>query len=471
MTCRELGERIVDHLYGELGAEEQAAFEAHLAGCPGCQREVASLGKARQVGRAAVRGALAEEPPARIREALLSAAAAVATQTPVRAGAFPAATTATSPDLARPTTSTSTGQRAPGEGPSWVSGLLTWLRRPWFVPAMVTAGAFAVFFVTRKTITNPDLVPATREAEVVRQVSRGDQPATAERRQSLVDEEGGFAKGAAPPAAQPVLEQQGEGSTAGPATRSAAGGGRPAETDRDRLTPPAKALRARRPLPEAAGEAAPREEPLGGLAGKAAIGRRAEADGFSGFGAGRAQSAAAADDTPQREAPRAFAVPPPEGRAANEAKARRVTEPVVAAAPARPSPRGEAPGAAAPASKATAEPAAPSPERAAPSAAEAPPPAPSAAPRADRKKEAPAADPAEALSEEIASSRSAPAAKPAPLSIDELERRAERALDERRYVAAAADLRELLRREPRHARAGQWRQRLEAALRAMDPRQ
>jgi anti-sigma factor RsiW len=36
LTCRELVERITDHLEGALDATERGRFEAHLAACEGC---------------------------------------------------------------------------------------------------------------------------------------------------------------------------------------------------------------------------------------------------------------------------------------------------------------------------------------------------------------------------------------------------------------------------------------------------
>jgi anti-sigma factor RsiW len=36
MTCQELVELVTDYLEGELGPEDAARFEAHVAACPGC---------------------------------------------------------------------------------------------------------------------------------------------------------------------------------------------------------------------------------------------------------------------------------------------------------------------------------------------------------------------------------------------------------------------------------------------------
>lgn len=426
MTCSELNERIVDHLYGELGPEEQAAFETHLAGCPACQREVASLGKARQVGRAAVRGALAEAPPARIRAAILNAASAAVTE---RAA----------PDVAKPTAD---GSQA---DVGWLDGIVAWLRRPWFLPAMVAAGAFAIFFVTRKTITDPGLLPAAHDAKVVQQVK--------------------IAKGA--PASAPTFAEPAEVAAAGAAkdkTASETGSERRRASARPAATRAGKSLDDQLGAPEGGGARLARS------AGSASS-DRSESEGFSGFGAGRADVAQRLAEgpapSPSKPAKRSFALPPPRNQAAGgslpsakgEATASAELEAPAASVAPRPAPQEERAGPPA------AAPAAPSAARRAPREDQAPPP--SAAPMArDELKKG--AD--KAAAEEEGSNESQRARNAAP-SVDELERRAERALAEGRYTAAAADLRELLRREPKHARAARWRQRLEAALRAMDPRQ
>ena len=44
----ERSERIVDYLYGELDANRQREFEAHLGACAACRAEVTSLGLTRE---------------------------------------------------------------------------------------------------------------------------------------------------------------------------------------------------------------------------------------------------------------------------------------------------------------------------------------------------------------------------------------------------------------------------------------
>jgi anti-sigma factor RsiW len=43
MACRELVEVVTDYLEGALGEDDRARFEAHLAGCEGCQEYVLQI--------------------------------------------------------------------------------------------------------------------------------------------------------------------------------------------------------------------------------------------------------------------------------------------------------------------------------------------------------------------------------------------------------------------------------------------
>ncbi|HVX95679.1 MAG TPA: zf-HC2 domain-containing protein, partial [Polyangia bacterium] len=64
--------RLLDLVYGEAAPDERAALEAHVATCPRCTAELASLGGT----RARVRAALDEDAPVppRVRANLLAAA-------------------------------------------------------------------------------------------------------------------------------------------------------------------------------------------------------------------------------------------------------------------------------------------------------------------------------------------------------------------------------------------------------------
>jgi len=76
MTCAEVKEKLVDFLYDELSPEARTAFTRHLAACPACKTEAASFEKALGSTRAALGGPLSQEPPMRVRLAVLEAAQA-----------------------------------------------------------------------------------------------------------------------------------------------------------------------------------------------------------------------------------------------------------------------------------------------------------------------------------------------------------------------------------------------------------
>ena len=43
LSCQELVELVTDYLEGALPEAERARFDAHLAGCPGCDRYVEQM--------------------------------------------------------------------------------------------------------------------------------------------------------------------------------------------------------------------------------------------------------------------------------------------------------------------------------------------------------------------------------------------------------------------------------------------
>src|SRR5438445_13370176 len=87
MTHEQIDEQMVDFLYGELPADARAAFEAHVAGCERCRREVESFGQVRAVARTV----LDEEPPARVHDAVMRAARQAAAAATVQVAATAAA--------------------------------------------------------------------------------------------------------------------------------------------------------------------------------------------------------------------------------------------------------------------------------------------------------------------------------------------------------------------------------------------
>ena len=140
MTCAELDQRAVDYLYGELGAADRAAVDAHLATCEACQREVRALERTLGVTREALRGPLAHEAPSRVRVALQQEAARAVAQAAAR-------------------------QARSG----WSLG--EWLRRPWFLPLVASFGVVALFFLAK-----PAILDKPKQALEAEQAARQEGP-------------------------------------------------------------------------------------------------------------------------------------------------------------------------------------------------------------------------------------------------------------------------------------------------------
>jgi len=139
MMCAEVKERIVDFLYDELSPEACSAFAQHLDGCPACKAEVASFQKTLGNTRVALRGPLSQDPPMRVRLAVLEAAQAAKVSA---AQSAPAA-------RARRARSTSASD----------DGFFTrLLRSPWFLPAFGAASVATVVFLVR-VLKNPEVLP------------------------------------------------------------------------------------------------------------------------------------------------------------------------------------------------------------------------------------------------------------------------------------------------------------------------
>ena len=140
MKCTEISSLLVDFLYEEMPPAQRGEFLAHVAGCASCSAEVKAMSSTLGHARAALRGPLAEDPPARVRARVLQAArAAVAVQSTDRAG----------PRIAR--------------APQPEGFFARLWKTPWLVPALGAAGvATAVFLV--KVITNPQVLPERKPA-------------------------------------------------------------------------------------------------------------------------------------------------------------------------------------------------------------------------------------------------------------------------------------------------------------------
>jgi anti-sigma factor RsiW len=140
MKCSDVSSLLVDFLYEEMPAAERRDFLAHVEDCPACSAEVKAMSSTLGHARAALRGPLDEDPPARVRARVLAAAQAAAA--------------ARVPDSAKPWVF-----RAPAP-----EGFLARLwKTPWLVPALGAASvATAVFLV--KVIKNPPVLPEQRSA-------------------------------------------------------------------------------------------------------------------------------------------------------------------------------------------------------------------------------------------------------------------------------------------------------------------
>lgn len=135
MTHEQIDEQMVDFLYGELPADARAAFEAHVAECDRCRREVESFGQVRTVARAV----LDEAPPARVHDAILRAAREAAVAAPAKEALKEAKKEVREAEPAR-------------------ASLWDWLRGRWAFPTLATVGALAVFILGSRLFLNPNTV-------------------------------------------------------------------------------------------------------------------------------------------------------------------------------------------------------------------------------------------------------------------------------------------------------------------------
>jgi hypothetical protein len=141
MKCSDVSSLLVDFLYEEMPAAERREFVAHVEGCASCSAEVKAMSSTLGHARAALRGPLAQDPPARVRaRALESAQAAVA----AKRDEIP------KPRMARPV-----------EAEGFFSRL--W-KTPWLVPALGAAGVATVVLLVR-VIQNPQVMPAEKPAQ------------------------------------------------------------------------------------------------------------------------------------------------------------------------------------------------------------------------------------------------------------------------------------------------------------------
>jgi hypothetical protein len=443
MNCADISERLIDHLYGELAEGDRLAFDTHVGGCESCRREVRGLDRTLGRARTALRGPLSEEPPPRVRRAVLEAAAAavgaraeVGRVEPERAEA--------------PGRKKASGVGRDEESAhGGVKTFWAWLRRPWFLPAFAAVSALAIFFMSRKAIEqSPERfltearapAPAPAPAKEDFGVAADDLAAAAPAAQAFASHEAEEQhKGQAPASAslekkkvasrqRLALERLEARGQEPPARRAATKPARArAEDGRWAVPPPPAKKKA------ALDEGVPSDFGGGSIPGGTA-------------GTARGDEARMAAQAPARDQPEAAAP----GRAATAAAAKPSTS--------------SAPGSASP------------PPAAAPRPAAAPPPAPALPPSPprppSRSRGAPSAAEAAPATEAVAEPTRAPAeadreAKPEPSpSLADLVRRADRLYTDGRWAEAAAAYRELLRRFPSHEDVAVWKRRLEAATRA-----
>jgi hypothetical protein len=219
MKCSDVSSLLVDFLYEEMPAAERRDFLAHVDGCPACSAELKAMSSTLGHARAALRGPLDEEPPARVRARALAAAQSAAA--------------ATVPDSAKPRVS-----RAPAP-----EGFFARLwKTPWLVPALGAASvATAVFLV--KVIKNPPVLPEQRSAvtEMPAQPAAAPRPET-ERERSIAPT--GPALGVLGIRAREATAGIERRSHAGPKIASEAAAGKPrvAPLARDSLAMPKRLL-------------------------------------------------------------------------------------------------------------------------------------------------------------------------------------------------------------------------------------
>ncbi|MGC9982130.1 MAG: zf-HC2 domain-containing protein [Polyangia bacterium] len=455
MKCSEISSLLVDSLYEEMPAEQRREFLAHVDGCASCSAEVKAMSSTLGHARAALRGPLAEDPPARVRARVLEAARA--------------AVNAKAAERLKPRTS-----RAP-QAEGFFARL--W-KTPWLVPALGAAGvATAVFLV--KVIKNPQVIPEPKPA-----VTEAFTPPTAEPKESRQARPQPEAEGA--PTATAPAEQGLAGltkrPTAGMERESQAESKRASTADKLRTAPPTRSSPAtsrRQPsndlLAGVQWEAQPRT-PVGEATaskggGKASTPSRAAADAIAkpeSAPALRADKDEASLDEPLRPLPQGRKTPVAEGAGSSGRWAQppppRAAEAPLAAAP-TPVAAAEAPAATKPAPVEKAAAIADLEDRAGNSVA---------------KESTRSATPAKTLAPVRAASAGPAAQAETPadkkkvhasketISFEERVRKAEKLFAEKKWAEAAAAFRALLAQAPSNPAAKTWRERVAAAESAQE---
>jgi hypothetical protein len=417
MNCAQVKEQLVDYLYGELSVAARGAVVEHLRGCPGCHAEVASHERALHHARSALAGPLLQEPPARVRLAVLEAA-----RTQARAL-----------------------RRAEGaDRPGFFARLL---RTPWVLPAFGAVSVATVVFLVR-VLKDPEVVPGQRPSPVLEE----SPPAAAT--PGVLPPQARPAEPAAAPPAEPAAAPRGAKATRPQEAgrhASAAGSGAMGHA-------PARKMRAAS------------ADPLAGLAAGAGGGKKKGAGSFAEpppRWASESKTDKLVDDLmgsvkDERPAPAAEALLRPRASASRD-EGRSFGRPPSLSKPSAEKKEAEA------VLRQASSPAKVAAPEAAPAAA---PPAPVAAPAPvyatdrhgdlDRKaSEAPAAG--EAADHEFAKAKAPSGGRSGP-SLEDSVRKAERLYASQDWTAAAAAYRDLLNRFPGHKDSGKWRERMNQSL-------
>ncbi|MBN2576002.1 MAG: zf-HC2 domain-containing protein [Deltaproteobacteria bacterium] len=446
MNCAQAKEQLLDFLYDELSPAARAAFVEHLRGCPGCNAEVASHRRAIGQARAALTGPLLQEPPARLRLAVMEAAKAQAS---------------------------SARKAATADKPGFLARL--W-RTPWLLPAFGAASVATAIFLVR-VLKNPEVLPGQKPRPIdevtlapppsaprpaaAPAAARPAEPELAEERPAMVESAPARARGSAaktPGSAEAIAKKARRG------VRSAPLPGLDLEELGSGANVPGRF--AQPPPPRPAGgkslddllsdvgsrrKAAAPTQPERQAPGKPAVKRDDSPPSWDEFPAGERKEKISKPTSRHDPFEDAYATPPPAAPSPSAMPA-----PGAPPAPgARPKPPSYAPaeGAAS----------APAPAREPPAAAQ-----PVRAPRAQAAGAAKLEASEEMDLDDLAKDKVGKGAGADGPSLAESVKKAERLFASADWDAAAAAYRELLRRFPGHKDAPKWRERMHLSLVAVE---
>jgi anti-sigma factor RsiW len=422
MKCSDISSRLVDFLYEEMPADERREFLAHVDGCASCSAEVKAMSSTLGHARAALRGPLAQDPPARVRARVMEAAQAAA--------AAKAADVARVPRVPRP------------------EGFFARLwKTPWLVPALGAAGVATVVLLVR-VIKNPQVIPDHRPAVTEALTQPPAEPRGLQQPQARPETESKPLAGLATPQRTLAKKSAAEFDDNSYAeSKRAASAGKPHLATRERDNPMTAGRKLARSSDELSGVA--EQAPVLAPTGQVAVGK----------GGGAASMHSRKDE----ERLDAVAKAGPGAVAAGSPSTNRWAEPPPPRAPAAPVASAAAPAAAQPPPGKRAKAVAALGEMQESAADE------GISRSAEREK---AKAPMRAPTVEHAAQAEAPADKKAAnkenLSFEERVRKAEKLFAERKWAEAAAAFRALIAQAPSNPAAKTWRERVAAAESAQE---